>query len=500
MNSLDLAKQSIAANDFAAAISHAETALLNNANDPDALWVSALAHFNSGQMSQACERARAVARLIERGSPNRAQPLMLLGMAASQAGNLAEARLAFEELRQQLPGNAGVSAALSRIAYAQGDRDSAEAFAREFFATLPSLSSGDLASPLLQLGKTLYECSLFARAEDASQWLAEVRGLVVRLDLKKLEADVSYQFGMAKLNEIAGDYQSAMEHYRSGNGLARAQSRYRIEEDIAVLDQTRQSYGKAYFEAVPVSAPVSDQPRGIFILGMPRSGSSLIEQILAAHPEVEPCGERFWLHESFRDALEAHNSASGHVPRPLEFDSEFLGEVRSNYYQRAGFAPGVQCFTDKMPGNIYKLGLLLKAFPDARVIITERDKFATVMSCFTTAFASGLGFTESLSDCARMYDETHSLAKHWVAHAGRSIQVLDYQELVTEPRRTVEALLEFCDLDWHPACLEPHRVDRAVGTSSNMQVREPIYRRADKRWDAFRDYLGSDAELFPAPE
>ena len=314
--------------------------------------------------------------------------------------------------------------------------------------------------------------------------------------MRGLAKDEGFCFGLACLYETRGELDKAMEQFRAGNRVGRQRSGYAVAEDLASIEKTAADFGENFFRSENSAAVAEGDPVPIFILGMPRTGFSLIEQVLGSHSSIEPCGERDWLHETFREVLVAKSQERGSVPSAEDYDPEFFSKIRQCYLEKAALRQGPTYFTDKMPANIYKLWLAAKAFPEARFICTRRDKLATVLSCFTTAFSSGYGFSEALEDCCAMFEATQAIADHWYGLLPGRIMMLDYGRLIDDPRATIDEVFEFIGTAAEEACYRPHELERAVGTSSSMQVTRPIYAAADQRWQAYVDHLGDDKALF----
>ncbi len=233
----------------------------------------------------------------------------------------------------------------------------------------------------------------------------------------------------------------------------------------------------------PTAAPV-------FIVGMPRSGTTLVEQILASHPRAHGAGERMDL-ERHVDAL-ARESGGSFPEAFAQAAPELMSRLGSRYRETVVDAfGGADRVTDKMPPNFRYLGLIAAALPNARIVHVLRDPADTCISCFERPFVGRYAFSHDLEDLGRYYRAYAELMEHWrnVLPVGCMLE-LRYEELVAEPEARVRALLDHCGLEWDERCLAFHETRRAVPTASLNQVRQPLYSRSVGRWLRYREHLG----------
>jgi len=231
-----------------------------------------------------------------------------------------------------------------------------------------------------------------------------------------------------------------------------------------------------------------DAERPLLIVGLPRSGTTLVEQILSAHPSVAAGGElQFWRLR----ALELESDRNALLdPRALARSAnDYLGLLEQ-------IGPGAARVTDKAPLNFEALGLILSALPKARVIHCRRAPVDTALSIYFTEFASSLGFAFDRADIVHAWREYRRLMDHWrsVLPSHRMLEI-DYEALVTDPEPHIRRLVAFAGLEWDEACLAPEHNARVVKTASLWQVRQPIYRTSLQRWRRYEPWLGELAEL-----
>jgi hypothetical protein len=229
----------------------------------------------------------------------------------------------------------------------------------------------------------------------------------------------------------------------------------------------------------------------VLIVGMPRSGTTLIEQILASHPQVFAAGEL----NDLREVIAAHCDLAA-VPAPYpecvrELSAEVLRRIGTAYTDRLHRrAPEAARVTDKMPGNFFHLGLVHLAVPNARIILAGRDPVDTCLSCFARTFGDEQQFSYDLAELGRYYGAYESLMAHWraVLPPGAMLEV-QYEEVVEDLEGQARRIVAHCGLEWDDACLRFHETERPVRTASASQVRQPIYRSAVGRWRPYRQWL-----------
>jgi len=298
-------------------------------------------------------------------------------------------------------------------------------------------------------------------------------------------------FALGKALEDRGEYAESWEFYDRGNGLKRAESRYRPE--FTEINTRRQiEVCTAPFFAARAGYGVPD-PDPILIVGLPRSGSTLIEQILASHPHVDGTQE---LYDLPRIVLELQGpQADPAAPRypgvlaglaPEDF--RMLGE-RYLTDTRA-YRGGRPFFIDKMPNNFRHVGLIQLMMPNAKIIDVRREPMACCFGNLKQLFAAGQEFTYGIENIARYYRTYLEMMRHWdEVLPGRVLRV-PYEDVVDDLGGSVRRILEFCRLPFSAACLEFHKTGRAVGTASSEQVRQPLFREGLSQWRHYEPMLG----------
>jgi hypothetical protein len=248
-----------------------------------------------------------------------------------------------------------------------------------------------------------------------------------------------------------------------------------------------------------VGAPAPDP---IFILGMPRSGSTLLEQILASHSQVEGTMELPDINALVRSLLDAQaDEENSRYPAVLEgFRLERFAELGASYLERTRIQRKTSApfFIDKMPNNFMHVGFIHLILPNARIIDARRHPMACCFSNFKQHFARGQNFSYSLEDVGRFYRDYVELMAHFDAQLPGRVHRVIYEDLIEDPEREVRRVLDYCGLPFETACLSFHQNERAVRTASSEQVRRPINREGIDQWRSFEPWLSPLAETLGA--
>ncbi len=301
---------------------------------------------------------------------------------------------------------------------------------------------------------------------------------------------IKLDFAMGKAMEDVGQYGESFCAYEEGNRLHYTQHPYDEAGADQFLEATRNFFSSSLFEAFAAATSplptVPDERIPVFIVGMPRSGSTLIEQVLASHPAIFGAGELTTLNSVIGKA-EALLRAAPESPASLtalrELGREYLEQI-------AALSPESRLIINKMPGNYRYLGLIHLMLPNAKIIHSMRNPMDVSFSCFTQNFFVGHAYTYDLGAMGRQYLRYVESMRHWhgVLPAG---WILDsrYEDMVAEPEREARRMLEYLGLPWDAACLGFHEHKRAVHTASVAQVRKPIYSGSVARWKRYEDHL-----------
>src|SRR5215470_8081923 len=295
-----------------------------------------------------------------------------------------------------------------------------------------------------------------------------------------------YALGNALAN--VAQHERSFEHFRVGNALKRQQLAYDEETSLARIDRTRTVFTPELMRAKAGLGDPSTVP--VFILGMPRSGSTLVEQILASHPDVFAAGELDDFYLLVRSLQRSDGARIDYPERVPELSGAVLRAIGAGYLDRLRRrAPAARRITDKMPTNWWLTGLIHLALPNARIIHTRRDAVDTCVSCFTTLFL-GQDWSYELGELARYYRAYAATMAHWRAVLPPGVMLeIDYENVVADLEGQARRILAHCGLDWNEACLDFHRVQRPIKTASAAEVHRPIYQSSVGRWRLYGESL-----------
>lgn len=321
--------------------------------------------------------------------------------------------------------------------------------------------------------------------------LAVMRHQLARADLAE-DDRLHLEFAIGKALEDADDYAPSFQHYVRGNALRRAQLRYSADETSARVRRICKQYTRDFFAARSDMGCSSRDP--IFIVGLPRAGSTLIEQILSSHSQVEGTMELPEVASMTRD-LRRHaepDSAMPYHDALAACDADALRALGKQYLartriQRKTAAP---LFIDKMPNNFMHIGLIHLMLPNARIIDARRHPLACCFSAFKQHFARGQSFSYGLEDLGRYYCDYVRLMAHFDAVLPGRIHRVLYERMVADTEMEVRRLLVYCGLPFEASCLRFFQNPRPVRTASSEQVRRPIYREGVDHWRHYVDWLG----------
>lgn len=405
-----------------------------------------------------------------------------------RTGDYEPAIAIYAELLQRYPGNAKVWMSYGHALKTAGHGERAIAAYRRSLDLQPSF--GEVWWSLANL-KTF-------RFDGAD--LALMSAQLSRTDLSE-EDRLHLEFAIGKAHEDAADYASSFGHYARGNAIRRAQLHYDADDTHERVQHIRRQYSAEFFAARAGMGSAARDP--IFIVGLPRSGSTLVEQILSSHSQVEGTME---LPEvtSITRMLRAQGDEDGAMPyhRALAaLDGDALRELGERYLahtriQRKTAAP---LFIDKMPNNFMHIGLIQLMLPNATIIDARRHPLACGFSLFKQHFARGQGFSYGLEDIGHYYRDYVALMAHFDAVLPGRVHRVIYEHMVDDTESEVRRLLEHCGLPFEASCLRFFENARPVRTASSEQVRQPIYREGVDHWRHYAPWLGPlESALGPA--
>ncbi len=389
----------------------------------------------------------------------------------------------YAEVLTQYPGQAKAWMSYGHALKAAGQQDEGIAAYRRSLELAPTC------------GETWWSLANLKTFRFTDQELAQFRSWLEGTDLS-VEDRFHFHFAIGKALEDRGDYTDSFRHYALGNRLRRETVHYDPDELTSLAERSKALFSKQLFEERRGFGHPAPDP--IFIVGLPRSGSTLLEQILASHPLVEGTMELPDVLGIARElGAKKTRSQASKYPEILATlgatDLRSLGEryLAQTRIQRKTAAP---FFIDKMPNNFAHVGLIHLMLPNARIIDARRHPLACCFSCFKQHFARGQHFSYDLGELGRYYRDYVGLMAHFDAVLPGRVHRVFYEQLVADTEAEVRRLLDYCGLPWDAACLRFWENERAVRTASSEQVRQPIYRDGVDQWRRFEPWLGPLAE------
>jgi tetratricopeptide (TPR) repeat protein len=420
-------------------LTHYEQAIALDPANPEPYARAGFMLFHAGRVDDAityCEKALAI-------DPGHVNARRNLGVALRAIGKIAEAVQCFEKV----------------------------------LAAAPEKAAG-----------AYYNLATTRKMTPSDPHFAAMQKLAGKIESLETEDQITLHFALGKAFADTGDHRSAFRHLLKGNALKRrefvdydeAKALQRFERIEKVFDH------KLIEEKGSVGYP---SPAPIFIVGMPRSGTSLVEQILASHPKVFGAGE---LYEMGTLADSIRGAGDIEFPEAVaELSGDRLRTIGKSYVDAIrALAPNAERITDKMPGNFANVGLIHLALPNARIIHTCRDPRDTATSCFSLLFALGHAYSYDLAELGRYLRAYQKLMRHWHQLLPEGVMIdVQYETLVSDLEAQAKRIVAHCGLEWDDACLSFYEAKRPVRTASVIQVRQPIYGSSVGRWRAYESEL-----------
>ena len=400
----------------------------------------------------------------------------LTGLICTEKGLAAEAVINYEKVLNLDPANIEARNGLGNIAMEAGEIAKAKTF---FLSSLAiDQNNVDARFYLTQAEKVLPEDGNTAALEDilkSNTHLSE-------------DKKISVHYALGKAYDDLQKYDDAFGHFVKGAKLKRNKLNYNANQDNVFTDKIIKSITKDFFLKMKGHGDSSTVP--IFILGMPRSGTTLVEQIIASHPEVYGAGELPDLFEVVQHSMDL-NSALTFPGGIQNIDGVEISKWGHDYVQRiTAHSPSSKRITDKMPANYMLMGLIPLMMPNAKIIHVMRDPVDTCLSCFTRLFNRHQNATYDLKELGQHYLNYRKLMDHWrEILPPASFMDVRYEDLVDDIEGQSKRLMEYCDLGWDDRCLSFHQTKRSIRTASVTQVRQPIYRSSMERWRKYEKHL-----------
>ena len=425
-------------------------------------------------------RHRDAKDLLERYEPQLSNSPLYLEMAAetwSRLGLHARALPLYRKACELQPEIEKFQAGLAACSVLMGQLDEAQALYRGLLEKHP------------QHQRNHYELSRLGTARDRAH-LEQMLAVLEQAGLPP-ERNIFLYYAIAKELEDLGEWDESFRYYRLGGDAAAAVARragYTVDSDVALMERIEAVCSEEWLmgEAAP-PLPTAGGGTPLFVVGLPRTGTTLTERILASHSGVESADETFFLQIAIRRAS-GMQSREDMSPRMIEAAAgEDMARIARAYLDAVDYRlEGKPLFIDKYPFNFLYLGFIARAFPGARIVHLRRNPMD---ACFAMYKQSFFRFAYSLEDLAAYYIAYDRLSRHWREHLGDRLVEVEYEALVSEPEREIRGLLDRLGLEFQQACLDFHLNEKPSATASTVQVREKAHTRSVQRWRKFEHHL-----------
>jgi tetratricopeptide (TPR) repeat protein len=409
--------------------------------------------------------------------PNQPQAHFHRAATLARASFTDEAIAAYRRCLAIRPTHTGALLGLGHVLKAIGDYDAAVASYRACIREAPNF--GETYWSLANLKTYRFDDAMVAEMEER----ADAQG-------DNVQSKVNFLFALGKAFEDRGDYERAWNYYRRGNQTHRAQVKYDPVQSEFMNDRLVAVYGAELIESLRGAGHPDTSP--IFILGLPRSGSTLLEQVLASHTEVEGTSELPYVGR-LATSLNLNRKDGVNYPEAMrELGPANLAALGREYLDRARMhrRSGAPRFIDKMPNNFPNVGLIALMLPNSRIIDARRHPLDACLSNYRQLFALGQNFTYDLTEIGEYYLQYQRMMDHWERVLPGRVLTVQYEDVVADFETQVRRLLEFCGLPWQDACLRFYESERPVRTPSAVQVRRPIYDGSVGHWKHYEHHLG----------
>lgn len=481
-----------------------EKAVLGNPENGAAQANFGTALSTIGNLRAAAEAFRAAIRL----TPHAVGPYNNLAQLEMRRQNSDEALRLYRAALDIEPRNGHLHTNLANALLALGDVEPAIFHYKQALVSLPNMADVHygLAQALRDIGEidkaqvhyeramalnpdhadAMLSFSMIAdTANDAQQ--ARIRTAYEK-SLPESEQRMLLSFALGKIEDLNKDFGAAFDFYQEGNAIRERQLRYSIEQTRAEFQQVMGVFNKQFFTERKDFGVSDDRP--IFVLGMPRSGTTLVEQILASHSQVTGTGELAYFPKSVFDEMKRADPR-GYPGAATTLSEDDVQRIAADYLENArrGIDPEY-LHTDKLPGNFIFIGMIRLAFPNSRIIHCTRDPRDTCISLYKTFFPSGGHHFSYNLDVLREYHCLYEkLMDHWNGLFGDSVIEVNYETLVCSPESGIRTLLDQVGLEFEPGCLEFHKTRRIVRTASAGQVRKPMFTSSIGTWERYKPFI-----------
>jgi len=328
-----------------------------------------------------------------------------------------------------------------------------------------------------------YSQSTLAKVTKKNNHISQLNNILHKF-AKEPRAQISINYALGKEYEDIENYESAYTAIETAAKVRKQGMSYQVKTDVDAISDIIKTFSPSQFKQVQTS---QSEETPIFIMGLPRSGTTLVEKILSTHRLVSTLGEMNSLAFSIMHCVGPHQGKLDLIQRSASIDFELLAEKYT--HATRGYGIKSDYLIDKTPLNFLYIGLIKTAFPKAKIIHVRRHPLDSCFAMYKTLFRMGYPFSYDLSDLAEYYISYHRLMHHWRETYGDEIFDLDYESLVQDPENNIRSLLYYCDLDWQDDLINFHKNNSTSATASAAQIRKPIYQSSLYKWKKFEIQL-----------
>lgn len=455
-------------NDFAAMLEHVDAAIAIDPDHPVARLMRAEALILQGEIGA----ARRLLALLKLGAGGDPRMLARVAEMETQLGYHAEARDTLRKVEASAPNTPAIIYNLASAEIAMGNLKAAEALLDRLIAIAPHDYDA------------YYNRATLRRQTASDNHIEEMEALLSRLG-NNPAGETQLCYALAKEYEDIGEIDLAFDRLARGAAARRRGMAYKVEDDIATMEAIARTFDADYLGK---AAEGRGGEEAMFVLGLPRSGTTLVDRILSSHPQVESVGEINDLALAITSLCRGASSKEEMVRKSASIGGPDLASAyRRSTCERA---PNARFIVDKTPLNFLYIGLIARAMPSARIIHLERDPMDVGFAMFKTLFRMGYPFSYDLEDIGRYIVAKQRLMTHWSELLPGRIVTVRYEDLVADQEGESRKLIGSVGLDWDDACLAFHKNAQPSATASAAQVRQPIYASSVGKWRAFARHLG----------
>jgi len=429
--------------------------------------------INNQKRGKLREAARLYRSVLET-DPGNADALHLLGLTHYDRKEYDEAQQLIISATSKDPRQPHFHHNMAAVLSIKGELAAAEGYYREAIRLKPDYA------------EAFYNLSAIIRLRSHDPIIDQILKLLQEKTLSQTDRRFLH-FAAGKFLDDIGDYDQAFLQYSEGN--AAKTTRYNRKMIEKYLHALKRAFTKDLFNARHPHSLRTDVP--VFIVGMPRSGTSLVEQILASHPDIFGSGEIQDIN-SISLNLKKHNADNMEYPLSMtSIAQDILNGMGKTYINKLeNLAPGADRIINKMPLNFWHLGLIACMFSGAKIIHCRRDPLDTCLSCYFQNFTNGQDYAFDLDDLGHFYRLYSEMMDHWSSVLPLTIIEFNYEDLVTRTETVTREILTLLGLEWDEKCAQSHENKRVVETASRWQVRQPVYQSSTKRWKRYDRHLG----------